>query len=211
MMAKLEAKVFDNPDWIYEHKLDGYRAIGYAEKKARLISRNDIDFSKNYKTVVEELKQIDKDAVLDGELVIEDKNGKASFQNIQNYGGDTADLSLKYYVFDLLSLDGHDLRHLELIKRKELLKALIQPLKSKTIIYNDHTKGKATELLAKAKREGWEGIIGKDSQSYYDSGKRCSDRWLKFKLQNSQEAIICGLCRLPGSRQAFWRTDIGYK
>src|SRR6202000_683327 len=163
MMAKLEAKVFDDPDWIYEHKLDGYRAISYTGKKARLISRNDIDFSKNYKTVVDELKQIHNDAVLDGELVIEDKTGKASFQNIQNYGGDTADLVLKYYVFDLLSLDGHDLRHLELIKRKELLKALIQPLKSKTIIYNDHIKGKATELMEKAKKEGWEGIIGKDS------------------------------------------------
>ena len=208
MMAKLEAKVFDNPDWIYEHKLDGYRAIGYTGKKSRLISRNDIDFSKNYKTVVDELRQISKDAVLDGELVIEDKNGKASFQNIQNYGGDTADLSLKYYVFDLLSLDGHDLRHLELIKRKELLKALIQPLNSKVIIYNDHIKGKATELLAKAKKEGWEGIIGKDSQSYYDSGKR-SDRWLKFKLQNSQEAIICGYTEPTGSRKHFGALILG--
>jgi len=208
MMAKLEAKVFDNEDWIYEHKLDGYRAIGYTSKKAKLISRNDIDFSKDYKKVVDALKEIGKDAVLDGELVIEDKNGKSRFQDIQHYDCDTDNLTLKYYVFDLLSLNGHDLRHLELIKRKELLEALIAPLESTVIIYNDHIKGKATELFAKAKKEGWEGIIGKDSQSYYDSGKR-SDRWLKFKLQNSQEAIICGYTEPSGSRSHFGALILG--
>lgn len=208
MMAKLEAKVFDNEGWIYERKLDGYRAIGYTGKNAKLISRNDIDFSKDYETVVDALQKMDKNVVLDGELVIEDKNGRSSFQHIQQYDGDTADLSLKYYVFDLLSLGGHDLRHLELIKRKELLKALIAPLKSNTIIYNDHTKGKATELFAKAKKEGWEGIIGKDSGSYYDSGRR-SDRWLKFKLQNSQEALICGFTAPTGSRSHFGALVLG--
>jgi len=208
MMARLEAKVFDNEDWIYERKLDGYRAIGYTGKKAKLISRNNIDFSHKYKTVTDALKQIGDDAVLDGELAIEDKNGRSSFQDIQNYQNDQSGLTLKYYVFDLLSLKGHDLRALELLKRKELLKVLIQPLNSPVIIYNDHITGKGSELFKKAQKEGWEGIIGKDSKSYYTSGKR-SDRWLKFKLQNSQEAIICGYTAPTGSRKHFGALILG--
>ena len=208
MMAKLEAKVFDNPDWIYEKKLDGYRAIGYSGKKAKLVSRNNIDFSKDYKEVVDELKVIEPDAILDGELVIEDKEGKSKFQHIQNYKSNTATGTLKYYVFDLLKLNGHDLRGMELSKRKELLKTLIASLKSKRIIYNDHIVGKGAELFAKAKKEGWEGIIGKDIHSTYTSGKR-SDRWQKFKLQNSQEAIICGYTAPSGSRKHFGALVLG--
>ena len=208
MMARLEVKVFDDPDWIYERKLDGYRAIGYTGKKAKLISRNGIDFSHKYLKVTDELKQIDDDAVLDGELVIEGKNGQSRFQDIQNYEGDKADLVLKYYVFDLLSLKGHDLRDLELLKRKELLKVLITPRNSSSIIYNDHVIGKGSELFKKAQKEGWEGIIGKDGKSYYNSGKR-SDRWLKFKLQNSQEAIICGYTAPSGSRKHFGALILG--
>jgi bifunctional non-homologous end joining protein LigD len=208
MMARLESKVFDDKDWIYERKLDGYRAIGYTGKKAKLISRNGIDFSHKYKKVLDELKQIADDAIVDGELVIEGKNGKSSFQDIQNYEKETARLVLKYYVFDLLSLKGHDLRSLELVKRKELLKALIASLNSKTIIFNAHVTGKRTDLLKKAQKEGWEGIIGKDSRSYYNSGKR-SDRWLKFKLQKSQEAIICGYTAPTGSRKHFGSLVLG--
>jgi bifunctional non-homologous end joining protein LigD len=208
MMARLEAKVFDNEDWIYERKLDGYRAIGYTGTKAKLISRNNIDFSHRYKTVTDALKLIGDDAVLDGELVIEDKNGRSSFQDIQNYQNDQTGLTLKYYVFDLLSLKGHDLRALELLKRKELLKALIRPLNNPVIIYNDHISGKGSELFKKAQKEGWEGIIGKDNKSYYTSGKR-SDRWLKFKLQNSQEAIICGYTAPSGSRKHFGALILG--
>lgn len=207
MMAKLEAKVFDDPGWVYERKLDGYRAIGYTAKKAKLISRNGLDFSAKYSTVIDELKLIEQDAILDGELVIEDEKGRSSFQDIQNYGNKN-DPGLKYYVFDLLKLNGHDLRGLELIKRKELLKALLSPLKNKRIVYNDHIEGKGAELFKKAQKEGWEGIIGKDGHSSYISGKR-TDRWVKFKLQNSQEAIICGYSAPTGSRKHFGALVLG--
>ena len=210
MMAKLEAKVVDNENWIYERKLDGYRALGYTGNKARLISRNDIDFSADYRKIVDVLKSISKNAILDGELVIEDKNGKSSFQYIQHYNGDTKDLKLKYYVFDLLSLDGHDLRSMELIKRKQLLKSFMSAVNHPDVIYNDHIEGKGISFFEKAKKEGWEGIIGKDGQSYYDSGKR-TDRWLKFKLQNSQEAIICGYTAPTGSRKHFGSLILGIK
>jgi len=208
MMAKLDTKIFDDENWIYERKLDGYRAIGYTGKKARLISRNNIDFSKDYEKILNELKQISNDAILDGELVIEDKTGKSAFQDIQQYDGDKPGKILKYYVFDLLSLNGHDLRGLELIKRKQLLKTLIEPLNSSAIIYNDHVAGKGTGLFEKAKKAGWEGIIGKDAQSYYESGKR-TDRWRKFKLQLSQEALICGYTAPTGSRNHFGALILG--
>ncbi|MBS1527096.1 MAG: DNA ligase D [Bacteroidetes bacterium] len=207
MMAKLAAKVFDDDDWIYEKKLDGYRAIGYTGKNARLISRNGIDFSDNYQPVINELKVMENDAILDGELVIEDRDGRSNFQDIQNYGNKKG-LELKYYVFDLLKLRGHDLRGIELIKRKELLKALLSPLKSKKIIYNDHVQGKGSRLFKQAEKEKWEGIIGKDSNSYYNSGTR-TDRWQKFKLQNSQEAIICGYTEPSGSRKNFGALVLG--
>ncbi len=148
---------------------------------------------------MDELKQVSNDAILDGELVIEDKTGKSSFQDIQQYEGDKPGKILKYYVFDLLSLNGHDLRSMELIKRKQLLKTLIEPLNNSAIIYNDHIAGKGTELFTKAKKAGWEGIIGKDAQSYYDSGKR-TDRWRKFKLQLSQEGAYMRVHRAKQAR-----------
>ncbi|RYD91069.1 MAG: ATP-dependent DNA ligase, partial [Sphingobacteriales bacterium] len=208
MMAKLASEAFDHEDWIYERKLDGYRAIGYTGKKAKLISRNGIDFSDNYQKVVDELKEISKDAIIDGELVIEDDKGRSRFQDIQHYDGDKDNLTLKYYVFDLLNLDGHDLRDLELIKRKTLLEQLIKKNESPSIIYSGHIEGEGTKFFAKAKKEEWEGIIGKDGQSYYNSGKR-SDRWLKFKYQNSQEAIICGYTAPTGSRKHFGALILG--
>ncbi|WP_428328526.1 DNA ligase D [Mucilaginibacter sp.] len=210
MMAKLEAKVFDNENWIYEHKLDGYRALGYTGNKPLLISRNDIDFSDDYKKIVDVLRSVPQKAILDGELVIEDSSGKSRFQDIQHYDSDTKELKLKYYVFDLLNLDGHDLRGMELIKRKALLKSFVASINNSDIIYNDHVEGKGVALFEKAKKEGWEGIIGKDGQSYYESGKR-TDRWLKFKLQNSQEAIICGYTAPAGSRKHFGALILGIK
>ncbi|WDF55005.1 DNA ligase D [Mucilaginibacter sp. KACC 22063] len=211
MMAKLEAKLFDDADWIYEHKLDGYRAVGYTGKKAKLISRNNIDFGDKYKQIMDQVKLIDRPAVLDGEIVVEDKHGKSNFQELQNYQNSSKKLPLKYYVFDLLMLDGHDLRSLELWKRKQLLKTLLSSYPNlKNIIYHDHVEGKGAELMKEARENGWEGIIGKDKNSTYESGKR-SDRWLKFKLQNSQEAIICGFTRPEGSRHYFGSLILGIK
>jgi len=209
MMAKLETKLFEADDWLYERKLDGYRAIAYTGKKAKLISRNGIDFGNKYEQVLEDLKQISTDAILDGELVLEDDKGNSRFQDIQNYASTKSKLHLKYYVFDLLNLNGHDLRNLELIKRKELLQAFVAQLpKDTSIFYNGHEQGKGKKLMERAKKEAWEGIIGKDSHSTYESGRR-SDRWLKFKLQNSQEAIICGFSEPQGGRHHLGSLILG--
>jgi bifunctional non-homologous end joining protein LigD len=209
MLAKLEEKVFDDPNWLYEPKLDGYRAIGYTGKAAALISRNGLDFGNKYDKVLKDLKNIERDAVLDGEIVLEDQHGKSDFQDLQNYATVKDKLTLRYYVFDLLRLDGHDLRNMPLLKRKELLKALMGTFPAdSSMVYVPHTAGNGTELLVRAQKEGWEGIIGKDGQSVYENGRR-SDRWLKFKIQASQEAIICGYTEPKGKRQYIGSLILG--
>lgn len=208
MLAKLSLDVFDDENWIYEKKLDGYRAIAYTGGELKLISRNGIDFGHKYKEIISALKKIDTEAVFDGELVAEDNTGKSDFQNLQNYASKSKQISLKYYVFDLLALNGHDLRQLELIKRKELLKVLIQRLNNPSLIYSEHIVEKGVKLFAEAEEKGWEGIIAKDGASTYESDKR-SDRWLKFKIQNSQEAIILGYSKPAGSRKYFGSLILG--
>ncbi len=208
MLAKLHVHIFDDRDWIYEKKLDGYRIIAYTGKNVKLISRNGIDYSDKYKEIQKALEAIGTDAVIDGELVIEDTKGKSSFQDIQNYDPNNKKTILKYYVFDLLALNGHDIRQIELIKRKELLKTIIKHLNNPIIVYNDHVAEKGTDLFSQAKRNGWEGIIAKNGFSTYESGKR-SDSWQKFKLQNSQEAIICGFTKPAGSRKYIGSLILG--
>jgi bifunctional non-homologous end joining protein LigD len=209
MLAKLEQQIFDDKNWLYEMKIDGYRAIAYTGKKAALISRNGIEFNEKYEKVFNEIKTLPKNAVLDGEIVLEDNHGRSAFQDLQNYDSQKNKRILKYYVFDMLRLDGHDLRELPLIKRKELLKAYTANLpKDSAITYLDHVVGKGTDLLVEAQKKGWEGVIGKDMESVYDGGRR-SDRWLKFKIQASQEAVICGYTAPKGSRKLIGSLVLG--
>ncbi|TKC03953.1 DNA ligase D [Pedobacter frigoris] len=210
MLAKLADHIFDDPDWIYEKKLDGYRALAFTEAKGgvKIMSRNGIDFKEKYKAVSDALKDLGLDAVIDGELVVEDKKGKGYFQKLQNYDAATEDMELKFYVFDLLSLNGHDMRGMELLKRKELLNKLIDGLNESSIIYNDHVSERGSELFKAAEKHAWEGIIGKHAHSTYSSDKR-SDQWLKFKLQNSQEVIIIGFSKPEGSRKYFGSIALG--
>jgi bifunctional non-homologous end joining protein LigD len=210
MLARLSENVFDDPDWVYEKKLDGYRALAYisAKGEAKLISRNGINFSEKYVQVVDALKELGIDAVLDGELVVEDKNGKSYFQQLQNYGASAKKMILKFYVFDMLALNGHDIRDLELVKRKELLEKVLEGLKHPLIIYNEHVAGSGKELYQKAGDAGWEGVIAKKANSSYLSDRR-SDNWLKFKFQNSQEALILGFLSPEGGRHYFSSLALG--
>ncbi|MDF3077541.1 MAG: ligD [Sphingobacteriaceae bacterium] len=208
MLAKLSSNVFDDEDWIYEKKLDGYRAIAYTGKTVRLLSRNGIDFKDKYKAVSKSLEDIDVEAVLDGEIVAETADGRNIFQELQNYREYNKHTSLKYYVFDLLALNGHDLRGMELIKRKTLLKALLEKTNNSTLIYSEHVVGNGSKLFAEAEKNGWEGIIAKKASSTYDSGRR-SDNWQKFKLQNAQEAVIIGYSKPAGSRKYFGSLVLG--
>ncbi|WP_207533101.1 DNA ligase D [Desertivirga arenae] len=208
MLAKLEAEVFDDEKWIYERKLDGYRILASTGKEVKLLSRNGLDYTTKYKTVTKALASIKDLAIIDGELVVEDKNGRAIFQKLQNYDPKDKETQLKFYAFDLLALNGHDIRQLELMKRKELLAALLRNSVENSLIFSRHNMGKGKKLFAEAVENGWEGIIAKDSSSRYESDKR-TGKWLKFKVQNSQEAVIVGFTRPQGSRAYFGSLVLG--
>ncbi len=208
MLAKLSSNVFDDEDWVYEKKLDGYRAIAYTGANTKLMSRNGLDFKDKYKDLYAVLNKVKNVAVFDGEIVAEDENGKSNFQALQNYRQHTKSITLKYYVFDLLALDGHDLRGLELVKRKALLQALVKKINDASILYSEHTVGNGKALFAEAEKNGWEGIIAKNASSTYQSNRR-SDNWIKFKLQNAQEAVILGYSNPAGSRKYFGSLVLG--
>ncbi len=208
MLATLTNEPFDNPEWLYEIKWDGYRAVAEVDaKEVRLYSRNHKSFVEKYPVVVKALQELEHEVVLDGEITALDKKGQSHFESLQNYANEQK--LLQYQVFDLLFLDGVDLRELPLAQRKELLQKLIANLpKSSIIKYSDHIVGKGTELFEMATKKGLEGIIAKDGNSRYATGSR-SESWLKVKTHNRQEAIICGYTESRGARKYFGSVILG--
>lgn len=208
MLAKTIKEPFDNPDWIFENKYDGYRTIAVINTdEIELWSRNHISFNASFEPLIPELKKITHTAVLDGEVVVEDADGKANFQLLQNYIK-TGKGTLKYYVFDLLNLDGSNTLALNLLERKELLKMLISKHKLSNIFYSEHTIGDGNERFEDAMKNQSEGIIAKKADSSYIADKRSSD-WLKIKIIQQEEAIIIGLTEPKKSRQHFGALLLG--
>lgn len=207
MLATLVDEPFDRKTWVFEIKWDGYRAIAQrASNEARLYSRNQNPFETKFPQIFEALKTIKADQfVVDGEIVALDSEGKPSFHKLQDY--DPHKSELRFYVFDLLYLNGHDTRGLPLIERKALLKSLL-PKRSSHIQYCDHVENDGLAFFQEAIKQGLEGIIAKDGQSVYASGKR-SPSWLKIKNLKQQEAIICGYTAPRGSRSGFGSLILG--
>lgn len=202
MLAKMTEKPFDNADWVFENKYDGYRTIAVINPdEIQLFSRNKLSFNTYFQPIAEELKIASHIAVLDGEIVVEDENGRANFQLLQNYIK-TGKGKLKYYVFDLLNLDGNDVTSLALTDRKELLKIFLNKYQFKNIFYSEHTVEKGIELLSLVVKNKGEGIMAKKADSPYFADKRTSD-WLKIKIANQEEAIIIGITAPKESRQYF--------
>lgn len=200
MLATLVDKPFDDKAWVFETKWDGFRLI--AEVKpgaARLYSRNGIETTARYPAIVTVLRAIGNPCVIDGELVALDAKGRSRFQLLQNALQDEA-TKLQYCAFDLLFLDGEDVRRLPLLDRKRLLKLLLP--RSKFLRYSDHVKEKGIAAFAKARREGLEGVMGKRAAGLYYSGKR-SREWLKIKVTNEQEVVIVGYTAPRRTRKYF--------
>ena len=207
MLAELSGNVFSDDRWIFEIKWDGYRAVAEVKDgKVNLHSRNNISFNEKYFSIVETLKLFDMDIILDGEVVVVDDFGKASFQLLQTYGK-SGKGKLAYYVFDILYLDGYDLTNLSLIKRKEILKKII-PGDLVNIKYSDHIVRDGESFFKVAEQRGLEGILAKRADSKYLPGKRSKD-WLKLKTKKRQEAIICGFTEPKGSRNKFGSLVLG--
>jgi bifunctional non-homologous end joining protein LigD len=206
MLAALIQEPFDHPDWVFEVKWDGYRAIAEIEDgKVSLYSRNLISFNQKFSPITESLNKLRFEAVLDGEIVVVDERGQADFQMLQDYRKSGRG-HLLYYVFDLLYFDGHDLTSLPLIRRKDLLKKIL-PSDPKVKLSN-HVWKEGILFFNVVKEKGLEGIIAKQSQSSYQTGRR-SREWLKVKTRLTQEGVIGGFTEPKGSRNDFGALVLG--
>ncbi|MDR9458183.1 MAG: DNA ligase D [Salegentibacter sp.] len=189
MLATVTKKIFNNPDWIYEIKWDGYRLVANIQDgEVNLYSRNGISFNKKFPGLRKELEQIPHDTILDGEVVILNEDGVPDFQALQNYDSKTKG-ELRYYVFDMLYLNDHSMLDLPLLERKSLLPEVLEDLEA--VVYCDHIQGMGNAFYKKAIDAGLEGVIAKKADSTYSPGYR-SESWLKIKAVQTREAIICG-------------------
>lgn len=206
MLCKVSDKAFDDKDWAFEIKWDGYRAIADLSKdELRLYSRNGVDFSQKFKKITHSLNLQEHPMILDGEIVAYDDKGKPNFQWLQRIG-DNPNLALTFQIFDLLWLNGHSTENLSYLQRKELLKdALIE---NEIIKYSDHILEKGKDFFQAAKDMGLEGIVAKKTDSLYKENLRSSE-WLKIKIHKSDEAVICGFTEPKGSRKKFGALILG--
>jgi bifunctional non-homologous end joining protein LigD len=215
MLATSIDKPFDGAEWLFEIKWDGYRAVSFvADGKVRLVSRNQNDLTSQFN----ELRQLPEfvkatTAVLDGEVVALDGEGRASFSLMQQRTGFTGpgrrgagrpDLQIVYYVFDLIYLDGYDLHRVSLQERKRALSQIIS--RNDLVRYSeDFPQGVA--LFEAAKQQGLEGILAKRRDSYYE--ERRTREWLKIKITQTVDCVIGGYTDPEGSREYFGAIVLG--
>lgn len=208
MLASLVDAPFSHLDWLFEPKLDGVRAIALIDGgRVRLLSRRNLDITDRYPLLAEDLaRQAAGAMALDGEIVALDPEGRPSFQLLQQRLNLTrvADIHraegqvpVTYYVFDLVYLDGYDLRAVALSRRKALLDRVLLPSDGVRLVEYFQGDGKAAYEAAVG--QGLEGVIAKRRDSLYESGGR-SSHWLKMKATLSQEFIIGGYSQGLGGR-----------
>jgi bifunctional non-homologous end joining protein LigD len=216
MLAAVIDKPFDDPNWLFEIKWDGYRAIAFIENgKARLVSRNQNDLTPRYPELRELPKFLNaQNAILDGEVVVLDEHGRSSFSLMQQRTGirshgrqstPRSELPVLYYAFDLLYLDGYDLRRGALDERKRVLKEVLTT--GEIVRYSDHYAGQGIALFEAAKQKGLEGILAKRRSSAYE--ERRSREWLKIKITRTVDCVVGGYTDPEGTRQYFGSLVLG--
>ena len=205
MKAVLTDERFSDPDWIYERKLDGIRCIAIkAERRVRLLSRNDLSLNGRFPEVVEALEDDPATGfVLDGEVVAFD-GAQTSFARLQQRG--ERPTSVFYYVFDILHLAGDDTTALSLRERKALLRSALAFHGPVRLTPHRNRDGEA--LFREACRKGWEGLIAKRADSPYTHGR--SKDWLKFKCSAEQELVVGGFTAPQGSRTELGALLLGH-
>jgi bifunctional non-homologous end joining protein LigD len=215
MLATLGNAVPSGSEWLYEVKWDGYRALCFVEGgKVRMLSRRGTKLDKQFAAVAAALGQSVKadKAIIDGEVVALDDNGNPSFQRLQNLTGFGTKPAVKgmtapflnFFAFDLLYLNGYDLRKAALIDRRQVLMSILLP--SEIVRYSEHFIGKGDELLQAVRAKGLEGIIAKQAQSRYESKR--SGSWIKIKVTTQQDFVVCGY--ILGEREPFGSLVLGY-
>ena len=216
MLAESIDKPFDGKDWLFEIKWDGYRAVAFIENgKVRLVSRNQNELTGRYP----ELKDLPqfikaKNAIVDGEVVALDEDGKPSFSLMQQRTGfrphgkrsaPKADVPVLYYAFDLIYLDGEDWRRMPLQERKGKLASIVKV--GDALRYSDHFEEHGKALFDTAQEKGLEGIVAKRRTSCYEE-RRSSD-WLKIKFRQTLECVVGGFTEPEGSRAHFGSLVLG--
>ncbi len=210
----MKARLVDEPpkhgDWLYELKFDGIRAMAIkSDRKVSLISRNGNKLDARFPEIVEAVKNLPvREYVIDGEVVALDEDGRSSFQLLQGLEMEGRKAPLRFYVFDLLQLDGESLLGLPLEQRKQVLAKICENV-GDPIRYSGEISGDVKSLLAEVKRRGLEGLIGKQRNSVYEPGRR-SGTWIKLKCVNEQEFAIGGYTPPAGSRKYFGAILVGY-
>jgi bifunctional non-homologous end joining protein LigD len=214
MLATLTNDRFDHPNWLYERKLDGVRAIaGRDQDGTTLWSRNHNPMDATYPELVSELdRRGPRRFVADGEIVAFEGN-QTSFAKLQGRiqlraAADIARVGIPVYLylFDLLVLDEQDLASAPLRERKHLLRKAFDfggPLRLST-----HRNGEGTSYYRHACEHGWEGVIAKRADAPYQSGR--SSDWLKFKCVREQELVVGGFTDPKGTRSGFGALLLGY-
>src|SRR5690554_4531131 len=207
MLATTGKEPFNNENWVFEIKWDGYRAIADLSSKEnmKLYSRNGISFMDRYPNIKKDLLKQKHSMIIDGEIVALNEKGAPSFQLLQHYA-ENPNTPVIFKVFDILYLNGHSARKLSLIERKELLKdALIETPRIK---YCDHIDGNGIDFYSEIQRSNIEGVMAKKKSSIYTDGNR-SENWLKIKNNLSEEAVIVGYTEPKGSRSYFGSLILG--
>lgn len=206
MLATLVDKPFDAENWTFEVKWDGYRAIAHCHgDDISLISRNNKSFNEKFYPITAALGQLNLNAVLDGEVIISNKEGISSFSDLQNWRSE-ADGELLYYVFDLLWLDGYLLFDVPLLQRREILKEILPQHPAVQLSQTFNAPG--TTFYEVAKNMNLEGIIAKKADSVYVPGVRTRE-WLKIKIAQRQEVVIGGFTRNEGTSKLFSSLLVG--
>jgi bifunctional non-homologous end joining protein LigD len=179
--------------WVYELKLDGYRAIAFKRNGAvHLRSRNDHDFNARYPAVVKALATLPDNTVVDGEIVAFDQEGRPSFNVLQNYGSSAA--AVVYYVFDVMVLAGEDVRREPLERRRALLETKVLRRLPEPVRYSAPLDAELPVLIQSVKAHGFEGLVAKRNGSLYEPGLR-TGAWMKMRVNRGQEFVIGGYTR----------------
>lgn len=216
MLAESIDEAFDGDDWLFEIKWDGYRAITFIENgKARLVSRNQNELTPRYPELKDMASSIKaKNAILDGEVVALDDDGRASFSLMQQRTGfrpggrrgtANADVPVLYYAFDLLYLDGYDWRRVPLEERKKKLESLI--ISGDSVRFSDHYEAHGKALFQIAQQKKLEGILAKKRASFYEEHR--SREWLKIKIRQRTECVVGGYTEPEGTRAHFGSLVLG--
>jgi len=182
-------KLPEGLEWLWEIKLDGYRALAVKSGNGvTLFSRRRKSLNRQFPYIVEALAGLPAGTVVDGEVVAIDESGRPNFNLLQNFRADAS--RIQYYIFDLLCWKDRDLMRVPLMERRALLKSVVVILE-KRIRIADYFEAAPKDLLSAVREQGLEGIVGKQKDSHYQPGKR-SGAWIKYRVNRGQEFVIGG-------------------